>query len=118
MLTDLMVWSLCRMTSWICRSAVTLVSSSSCFCVLASATHVRYTWPWLPPPGVGVGAGQGAQRGLSLGFSPQGIFRPHMEISQAQKDRKAFLAGGTAQTKAQRGAILHRSGPDTMGPAP
>lgn len=40
--TDLMVWSLCRMTSWICRSTVTLVSSSSCFCVLASATHVRY----------------------------------------------------------------------------
>lgn len=37
-----MVWSLCRMTSWICRSTVTLVSSSSCFCVLASATHVRY----------------------------------------------------------------------------
>lgn len=40
-LTSLMTWSLCLISSWICRREFTLVSSSSCFCVLASAMQVR-----------------------------------------------------------------------------
>lgn len=66
--TDLMVWSLCRMTSWICRSAVTLVSSSSCFCVLASATHVRYVAMASSAWGGSEGAGVASARAQPSGW--------------------------------------------------